>query len=112
MLAYLGPHPSPALIILILLHTGELAYCWHHEIFSDHQYFLFRVLENGLLVLIELFLLLLLNFSSFAGSDSYIYIGYLLSGFALLVAVNGLARVGYLGRRKYLEAVGEQFEQV
>lgn len=43
----------------------------------------------------------MLNFSSLAVSESYIYIGYILAAVAFLGVVNGFVRMGYLGYNKY-----------
>jgi hypothetical protein len=61
---------------------------------------LFKFIENSLFILIDLVLLILLNLSSLATSNSYVYIGFILSGISVLIVFNSLARMGYLSYHK------------
>lgn len=49
----------------------------------------------------------LLNFSSLAVSDSYVYVGYVLSAMAFLIVVNGFVRMGFIAHQKYLSVKEE-----
>ena len=49
----------------------------------------------------------LCNFSSLALTESYVYIGFILSGMCLVIVLNGLARAGDLGAHKYREMFEE-----
>lgn len=60
-----------------------------------------KVIENSVFTAIELGLLALLNFSSFAGSEAYIYIGFVLAGVAVLIIINAAVRVGYIIFSRY-----------
>ena len=62
--------------------------------------------------MIDLLLLALLNFSSFASNESYVYIGFVLAGIAFLSILNSLIRTGYLCHKKYLQAIEDDDDYV
>ena len=108
VICYLGNIASLTLVILILLQVVELIYIRIEEIFSNKRYYLMKVIESGLFILMDVILLGLLNFSSLAISESYVYIGFILSGIAVLVILNSLVRVGYLVHKKYLDSLNNE----
>lgn len=52
----------------------------------------------------------MLNFSSLAVSDSYIYLGYILAAVAFLAVLNGFVRITYLAHQKYKSLKKDCFE--
>jgi transposase len=62
--------------------------------------------------MIDTILLGLLNFSSLAVSDSYVYIGFILAGIAMLLVVNAFVRIAYFAHKKYKQALDEAEEWV
>lgn len=108
IIAYLGNIGSLSLLLLVALQIFEVGYAKHHEIFMDQKYFAHRLIENVLFALIELILFFLCIFSSLALTQSYIYIGFVLSGMALLIVINSLGRAVNLGCQKYRK----MFEEV
>lgn len=84
-----------------------MGYAKFHEIYSDSKYFGHKVIENVVFALIEFILFFLCNFSSLALTESYIYIGFILSGMCLIIILNGLMRVGDLASQKYKQMFEE-----
>ena len=107
---YFGNIASLALACMVLLHVVELIYLKLEGIYNNKVTFIMKFIENGLFILIDTILLGLLNFSSLAVSESYVYIGFILAGMACLLIVNGLARVGYMAHSKYKKAIDEAEE--
>lgn len=101
-ICYFGSNVSFTLCALILINTFEIFYIKWQEIYVDQSYFKTKVIENCLFLLVDIILLWLLNFSSLAVSESYVYLGFTLTAFCLLIIVNGLARMGLLAHKKYL----------
>ena len=90
---------------MVIMHVVELIYLKLEGIYNDKKAFLMKFIENSLFILIDIILLGLLNFSSLAVSESYVYIGFILSGMAILLIINGLIRIGYLAHNKYKQAI-------
>jgi len=104
---YFGNIASLALVIMVLLHTLELIYLKLEGIYNNQKAFMMKFIENGIFILIDIFLLGLLNFSSLAVSDSYIYAGFFLTVIALVLISNSLIRMAYFAYKKYKQAVDE-----
>lgn len=101
IIAYFGNIASLTLLSLVGLQILEVGYAKHHEIFMDHKYFAHRLIENVLFALIELILFFLCTLSSLALTESYVYIGFVLSGMSLLIVANSVGRAVHLGCQKY-----------
>jgi hypothetical protein len=101
VIAFIGNIASLTLLILVGLQLFEAGYAKYYQIFSDHKYYAHQLIENVLFALIGLILFFLCNFSSLALTESYVYIGFILSGMALVLVLNSLARVAHLSYYKY-----------
>ena len=111
-ICYFGSIASLVLVMLILLHVVELIYIKLQEIYNDKKYFMHKTLETIAFVTIDLILLTLLNFSSLALSESYIYIGFVLAGFSLLVIFNAFVRMLYMTHKKYRQMIEDDSDWI
>ena len=106
---YFGANPILALFCLLIVHVAQLLYTKNQEIYLDKKYWLLRVIENGLFVVIQLITAVMLGCNKIVSSSVYKAMGYFLSGLALLVIINGAVRVSYLGRQKYQEIIINEY---
>ena len=104
---YFGNIASLALVVMVLLHTCEMIYLKMQGIYNNQKAFVLKFIENALFILIDIILLGLLNFSSLAVSDSYVYIGFILAGISMLLIVNAFVRIAYFAHKKYKQALDE-----
>lgn len=107
-IAYAGTIGTLPLLFLLVSNILEIWYLNYFKIYSDSKYLTYKIIENILFVIIDFVLLILINLSSLASTESYVYVGFFLSGFSFLVVVNSLLRMGYLGKCKYIEMFNEE----
>ena len=78
-----------------------MLYTKKYDIYIDKRYWILRVIENGLFVVIEFVLVVMLLCDKIASSNVYKSMGYFLSGLALLIVINSVIRTVYLGHKKF-----------
>jgi hypothetical protein len=100
-ICFFGSDPTSALLTLIALQVAEVLYATGQEIFVDKKCLVLRMVENGLFVVVEFVLLVMLECDRIASANVFKAIGYFLSAIALLVLANATLRTAYLLRKKY-----------
>jgi len=70
------------------------------------------MIENGIMILIEACMLLMITLSSTLSTELFVILGYVLSGVSVLVILNSFIRMLYLSREKYQNLISILFEEM
>lgn len=88
-------------VILMAITLLEIIYIINFSIYRDKVYLMFKIIENIGFILVEIILLIIYGFSDDTISkEGFISIGYGLGSLYILMIINGIARLIYLGYKK------------